>query len=67
MGLSTHKIFSTSHRFQMLWIYAISNTTEMIDLETIWNWSDEEFIGNAMCELGLIINGELTIAIQTES
>ena len=34
--------------FQVLWIHAVPNATEMINRETLLNWSGSPFVGKAM-------------------
>ena len=44
----TH-ILSMGHRFQVIWVNACSITTEVIQLQSLRDWTLVELVGEAVC------------------
>ena len=49
---------------KMVYLDAVSFTTEMVQFEAIWDWPNKALISPAVCELASASTVELAIAIQ---
>lgn len=48
VSYATLQVFFIGYRLQMIWIDAAAHTAQMIQNQTIWNWTPEHFIRDLM-------------------
>jgi hypothetical protein len=45
---TTPVVLQMRHRLQMVWVHAQPNPTEMVELQTFWNWTNKPLVGKSM-------------------
>lgn len=61
------RILSTRHRLEMVRIHAKRDLAQMVQLKTLWNFTDHQFIDHAMSKPALSLQPCLSVEILASS
>jgi hypothetical protein len=56
-----------SDRFEMQGIAAASRSAEMIEFQTVWNWTDQQLVAHSMAISLFVINRDCAISVNQSS
>ena len=62
--ISAKDIFFFRDGFKMIWIYAVSITTKMIDFQSRWNFTLVQPVRKSMCKNTFSVFANLAIAVR---
>jgi hypothetical protein len=60
-AIAPKQICDGRHRFQMIRVHACRALAQMIQLHAIWDWTNEQFVGEAMCRQQFVVKAESTV------